>query len=209
MWYRTIYKIFTGSWILASFIVTASTAVADGSVMPAYPDQSMQYVAEQSNPWLLPEKPKGSPDFKKFPNYHSEQNQSDRTGSQTQGHRFVTPEILESLRQQQKQNQMMRDNLQNQQYMPRRPAQSGYGYPSAGARYSYDTPALSPWAGGADTLYRGQSFPWVPNEAIGGISPIPMPSFGDNSLLVEPDNTEEKNKNNVFNPFSFIEDGNF
>jgi len=212
MRYRSIYKIITGGWVLSSFMVMASTALADSNVMQSSSGRSMQFVAEQTNPWLLPEKQEDRTDFKKFPNYQGQQNQSNRADERVQGNRFVTPEILESLNQQQKQNQLMPENSPHQQYKQRQSGQGYYGYPPTGIQYSnpmYDTPAISPWGGGADTLYRGQSFPWVPNEAIGGMSPIPLSSFGDNSSLDDSANTGKQKKNNVCNPFTFIQDENF
>ena len=62
----------------------------------------------------------------------------------------------------------------------------------------YDTPAVSPWGSGLDTLYRGNSFPWVPSEAIGGISPMPMTTFGEGGSSPDSDKAENRKENRVF-----------
>jgi len=191
-------------------MVIASTVIADGDVSQTS-RYSLHLVAEQTNPWLLPEKHDLAPEFKQYDNYPKQQNQAGQTGRQNQGYRFVTPEILESLKQQQRQNQMMPGGSQNQRYMLQQPGQMNYGYPPGGMRYLdpiYDTPAVSPWGSGLDTLYRNESFPWVPNEAIGGIPPISIPSYGKNSSTGVPNDDEKQKENNVFNPFTFIQNGN-
>ena len=208
MLYRIIYKKFTGSWLLSSLMVMASTVVADNNVVQPGADYSMQYVAEAANPWLLPEQQGNRQGFKKFPAYQGQQDHADKTDMQNQGHRFVTPEILESIHQQQKQSQLLRDDSQKPQYRPPQPGSGHYGYPP----YSnplYDTPAISPWGSGSNSLYQGGSLPWVPSEAIGGISPItPMYHYGESGSIVDP-NTEKQKQNNVFNPYTFIRDENF
>lgn len=192
-------------------MVVASTAVADNNIAQPRADYSMQLAAEAVNPWLLPEPQDDRQGFKKFPDYQSQQGNTDKNDRQIQGYRFVTPEILESLRQQQKQNQLLQDKSQNPQYMPRQPGPGYYGYPPYPNPF-YDTPAIAPWGSGSDSLYQGGSLPWVPSEAIGGISPIspmpPMYHYGENSSLVD-SNTEKRKENIVFNPFTFIRDENF
>jgi len=188
-------------------MIIASTVIADSNVSQPS-NHSLYFVAEQSNPWLLPEKQGSEPGYKQLDNYQGQQNQAGQASRQNQGYRFVTPEILESLKQQQIQNQQMPGSLQNQRYMPRQPDQRYNGYPYKGMRYSdpiYDTPAVSPWGSGLDTLYRGESYPWVPNEAIGGIPPIP--SIGENSSSGATNYDEKQKENNVFNPFTFIQNG--
>ena len=142
---------------------------------------------------------------------------------QPQAERFVTPEFLESLKQQQKQHQLIPENQQDHQPVQRQfmqkqpgsglPGQGIYSYPSyhaGSANPLYDVPAVSPWGNGADVLYRGESFPMVPSEAPGGISPMHVPSFGmnnyKNSESGEPIGTD---KYNVFNPFTFLPDGGY
>lgn len=206
MQYRITYKIITGCWVCSSLMLIASTVMADSNVMPTH---SIQLLAEQTNPWLLPEKQEDMPDFKKFPNYHNQKNQESSKNRQGQGARFVTPDIIESLEQQQKKHQLMQDNSQYQQRKKSQSGQEYYGYPPGGMNYLnpvYDTPAVSPWGSGLDTLYRGNSFPWVPSEAIGGISPMPMTSFGEDGSSLDSDNAEKRKENKVFNPYTFIRD---
>ena len=137
---------------------------------------------------------------------------------------FVTPEILESLKQQQQRYQIMPGNQQpmNNRWRPRPQSQQfmqmpngsglngqgAYNYPSYGAGSAnplYDTPAVSPWGDGADVLYRGESFPNVPNEALGGFPPMHVPSFGMNTYKnTGPGEPLEVDENNVFNPFTFL-----
>ena len=102
---------------------------------------------------------------------------------------------------------------------------------------AYDSPAVSPWGQGADVLYRGESlpnslpgsvpsslggqfpgmsqqaYPWVPNEALGGLLPIPVsPTIRDSykredqHVAEEPANkkVEKSNVENIFNPFTFL-----
>jgi len=135
--------------------------------------------------------------------------------------RFVTPEFLESLKQQQQQHQVMPENQQYHQPVPRQfmqmppesglPGQGVYGYPSYGtgsANPLYDTPAVSPWGDGSDVMYRGESFPMVPSEALGGFSPMHVPSFGMNKYKnSESGELFETDEHNVFNPFTFLPDG--
>jgi hypothetical protein len=144
---------------------------------------------------------------------------------QPQNERFVTPEFLESLKRQQQQHQVMPENRQyNQQYnqpVPRRfmqmqpgsglPGQGSYKYPSYGtgsANPLYDTPAVSPWGDGSDVLYRGESFPMVPSEALGGFPPMHVPSYGMNKYQnSESGELFEPEEYKVFNPFTFLPNG--
>ena len=90
------------------------------------------------------------------------------------------------------------------------PGQGTYGYPSYGSgnvNPLYDAPAVSPWGDGADVLYRGESFPLVPSEALGGFPPMHVPSTGMRNF--KNSDSEESGatyQNNVFNPFTFLPD---
>lgn len=142
--------------------------------------------------------------------YQGQQYQDNQTDKQSQGFGFVTPEIIESLKRQQTQHQLMPENQQNQRYMQQQPSQGYYGYQPYGMGYSnpmYNAPAVSPWGSGPGLLYRGQSFPLVPNEAIGGIPPIHVPSIGEESYLGDTNDAEKQKEFNVFNPFTFLQDG--
>ncbi len=245
-----VRRFFTG-WIYSLLMIMATSAVAD--------NENSQYstlrVAEQPNPWALPQtrqsKPGFQPGFQQQPYDYYQQYQSapidaQRPDAQSryrqsrpaqnrdnvrqyrpthqwqpQAERFVTPEFLESLKQQQKQHQVMPENQRYHQPEPRQfrqmqpgsglPGQGAYSYPSYGtgsANPLYDAPAVSPWGDGSDVLYRGESFPMVPSEALGGFPPMHVPSFGmnnyKNSGSGEPIETDEYK---VFNPFTFLSNG--
>jgi len=239
MQYRIIYNHSISGYVFGLLMVVATAAMASGEnyqqpsqyLPPVNVDQngSKQYYDRQvvdgqdNNPWQLPQEPVAAPGFKRLPKYQSQPNQDNRqTGQYQDKHhrtgRFVTPEILESLKRQQMQTQMTPGSMHEYRQMPPQPmmyqpSPGGYGAPSYGMGYPdslYNTPAVSPWGGGLDTLYRGQSFPdtapgsfpWLPNEALGGLPPIHVPSFG------ESDNTDVRNPDNVFNPFNFMPDNN-
>jgi hypothetical protein len=249
MQHRIIYNKISGSGVFSLLMVMVTTVIADSNNSQVLPQTSPRLIAGQSNPWLpdqkqpdlqgsntqqsnpwsVPARPGDHPAMQPLPEYRSQQRQRNQIDRQNQGFRFVTPAILESLKQQQRQTQMMQRNQQSYQPGPRQPVQGSYqrnyqqnyGYPSYGMGYSnplYDVPAVSPWGSRPDILYRGQSFPLVPNEAIGGIPPIHIPSFGGNSYSGEPNsadtnnvdsnNSERRKENNVFNPFTFIPNGN-
>ncbi|MFV2003778.1 MAG: hypothetical protein ACC650_01180 [Gammaproteobacteria bacterium] len=250
-------------WASGLLAVVATTALADGDAshgMPQYlaqnttdqyrPDQYRpgQYRTDQSspspvNPWSLPQQQPGPPESQPRLKYYGQPAPVNPAGGryqEGQGQmgrgqtgRFVTPEILESLKQQQKQYQVMPENQRyrqpaERQYMPTMPVpgipgaglpgsglsgpglpgQWGYGYPLYGTGSTgplYDVPAVSPWGNDADILYRGESFPLVPSEAIGGIPPMPMSSFGlSNEKNSNAGDSIETDENNVFNPFNFL-----
>jgi hypothetical protein len=239
-----IYKIVIGCWMLS--LATSFSVVS---------------AAERSNPWALPQAATEQLDGE----------QSQKTPSTVHSSwRFVTPETLDSLKQQQIQMQLMprrivpvkgnaksanscsvqpeqtsrpnqwppafgvaprSSNMGGQTAMP-----SGMPYGMNMNNPMFDSPAVSPWGNGADVLYRGESFPksfpgslptnwggefpgmssgsvpWVPNEALGGLLPIP-PSQIENDYQREypgerddsGDKTVEKSKiDKVFNPFTFL-----
>ncbi|NOQ88269.1 MAG: hypothetical protein GQ550_05035 [Gammaproteobacteria bacterium] len=195
----------------------------------AVDNENSQYpvlrVAERSNPWALPQTQESRLEFR--PGLQQQQNR-DRARQyqpahqwQPQAERFVTPEFLESLKQQQQQHQVMPDNQQYLQPVPRQymqmqpgsglPGQGAYSYPSYGAGSAnplYDKPAVSPWGDGSDVLYRGESFPMVPSEALGGFPPMHVPSFGMNRYKnSESGELFETDEYKVFNPFTFLPDG--
>jgi len=194
---------------------------------------------------------------------------------------FVTPELLDSLKQQQMQFQSMSSQLIPQMRPSQRrmvssrscteqsqplqvqpnlaavtiapevvnfgraemPSWPNMSSPAGSYRMNdnlvYDTPVVSPWGQGADVLYRGESFPkqvpgalppalggqfpgmvgessWVPNEAVGGLLPMPVSAAGLNEYKInkldEVENvTKRKNSavNNVFNPFTFLPGDNW
>jgi hypothetical protein len=83
-------------------------------------------------------------------------------------------------------------------------------YGTGSANPLFDAPAVSPWGDGADVLYRGQSLPMVPNEAMGGFPPMHVPSFGMNTYKgAEPGGPIGADESDVFNPFTFLPGGGF
>ena len=142
--------------------------------------------------------------FQQTPGAWRPQNKDSQIEKHNRGPRFVTPEILQSLKQQQIQTQLMTKNKQPP-LMPRQQIQH-YGSPSFGMGFTnplYDTPAVSPWNSGSDILYGGESSPFVPKEAIGGLSPIHIPPFAKYNGVYESGNTNILKETNVFNPFNF------
>lgn len=193
-----IYKPFTIGLVCSLMVCITTLVVADSPISP----YSLKLAAEKGNPWALPQTPNRDSDFqKKFrsrgQHYHGMQRQQ-----YNQNFRFVTPEILESLKRQQSQHQMTPENK-----LPLKPQRStrNYSYPSLGMGYTnplYDTPTRSPWSTDSNLLYGDSSFPLVPKEAIGGFSPFQVMPFSEMNDAGETGNT------NIFNPFSFGRYGN-
>lgn len=179
--------------------------------------------AGSANPWALPPSPEKPQNFQRPPQHAEHRYQENQTNIQYPGFRFVTPEILESLKQQQMQTQQVPGsyNYQNRQYrqpqstppqlMSGPPVPGYYGFQSPGMGFAnplYDTPAVSPWGNGTDMLYRGGSFPGVPDAAIGGIPPMNVSPFTGNNENGQAESAGEQYQNKVFNPFTFGSNGN-
>ncbi len=167
-----------------------------------------QLMTENNQRPLMPRQPIQNygypPGFQQTPTTRRPQYQDRQIEKHNRGFRFVTPEMLESLKQQQIQTQLMTENNQRP-LMPRQPIQN-YGYPPSGTGFTnplYDTPAVSPWSSGSDILYGGESSPFAPKEAIGGLSPFHIPPFAKNNGVYESGNTDILKETNVFNPFNF------
>lgn len=222
-------RFFTGG-MYSLLMIMVSPVIADGGGS----QYSVHRVADGSNPWALPEKQESRPGYQQPYEYGRQYQRTPMDGAAQQGQlddsdrqyqpshqwqpqrdRFVTPSFLESLKKQQQQYQVMPENRQRQQgqYNPWQSGsslsgQGAYGWPSYGGgsvNPLYDAPAVSPWGNGADVLYRGESFPMVPGEAIGGLPPMPVPSFGmKNFKNSESEESAETYEDNVFNPFTFL-----
>ena len=179
--------------------------------LPKYRGQQQETATEyQPLPKYRGQQQETATEYQPLPKYRGQQ-QVKPVDKQKRGFGFVTPEILESLKQQQTQNQLMPGNQQYQYTMPPQSTGSYYGSPQNVMRYPnnvYNVPAVTPWGGGSDVLYRGESLPMVPNEAIGGIAPIHVPSTGESSYLGNSNYDENKTDINVFNPFSFLRNEN-
>ena len=193
-----IYKPFTIGFACGLMVCITTLAVADSPISP----YSLQLTAERGNPWAWPQTPKNDSDFQKKPKSWGPHYPGMQRQQYNQDFRFVTPEILESLKQQQSQNQMTPEN--KQPYKPQRSTRN-YSYPSLGMGYTnplYDTPTVSPWSTDSNLLYSGDSFPMAPKEAIGGFSPFQVMPFSDMN------GADESGNSNIFNPFSFGRYGN-
>ena len=192
--------------VFALFLVVSAPVFADDDAN-ASSAASIELVADNSNPWALPDEARSEPEV---PVYKQQFEQ--------ESHGFVTQQELEQLEQQQMQMQQMpgdRRDLRRpipgsgNNYMPQI-----YGYPSYGPSYGmgytnplYHTPSVSPWGSEPGLLYEGQSFPWVPNEAIGGIPPMHVPPYLDDGDIEQTEGVEKQEDSNVFNPFEFGRNG--
>jgi hypothetical protein len=256
---RRIYNNYSLSGVFSLLMMMTVSAMAQNSdsYYTSPPDERLV------NPWLLPQAPIERPlqvpgqapgqtyggysEYQVSPGYDQQdvrrktrgQSQQD-TIWQNPHDQFVTPDILESLKQQQRMYQTMPGNQprmndrrwpQSQPYMnmdmtmngsrqpqaqpfmqmplnSRLPGQGIYSAPSygaGGANPLYDTPAVSPWGNGPDVLYRGESLPMVPSEALGGFPPMHVPSFGMNTYKnTGSDVPVGADESNVFNPFTFL-----
>ncbi len=201
MQYGVINNKFTRLGVLVFSMTVTVTANAANNVPSA---NQKQYYLAQNNPWQVPRPPENEVDFQRLPKYRSQQYQGDQSGYYSQGQRFVTPEILESLKQQQIQNQLLYRPYWPQRQQPMQQNNNmDYAAPSYGGGYAdplYDTPAVSPWSNGADMLYRGQSMPWVPDAAIGGIPPVHITPLDNTNGFTVPG---DPMGGSVFNPFNF------
>ncbi len=209
--------------LMFSLLATvAVSTMAGGNARQPLSPYSLLLAGGSSNPWALPQAPEEAPSFRRSPQYSNRRYQEDQTDIQYPGFRFVTPEILESLKQQQMQMQQTprrypyrqyraQPSPPQQQLMSEPPVQDYYGFPSTGMGSSnplYDTPAVSPWGNGPDVMYRGESFPWVPDAAIGGFPPMNVQPFTENTETRETESGRRREQNNVFNPFTFGPNGN-
>jgi len=220
MQYRMINK-FTLSLVFGLLITMTVSVTAGSYIQPPLPHHSLQLAAGSTNPWALPQVPEKPANFQRPPQQPNYRYQQEQSGVEYRGFRFVTPQILESLKQQQMQTQQVPGNYPNYQYRPQQstppqlmseqPVPGYYGFPSTGMGQSnplYDMPAVSPWGNGPDMLYRGESLPWVPDAAIGGIPPMNILPFAGNNGAGEAETGRSQNQNKVFNPFSFGRNGN-
>lgn len=225
MQYRMIYKKLAVSLVSSLLATMAVSVSAESNTRQQFSQRSLLLAGRSTNPWALPPAPERAPNFQRPPQYRNQQYQpyqDDQTDVQYPGFRFVTPEILESLKQTQMRTQQTPDRyLKRRSYRPQQtvpsqlmleqPVPGYYGFPSTTMGVPnplYDAPAVSPWGNGPDVLYRGESFPWIPDAAIGGIPPMNIEPFTENN---ETDNAESANKqyqNNAFNPFTFGSNGN-
>ena len=176
-------------------VMFATIVIADSPVSPY--SQQLAAVRGNTSIWAVPQTPDNTSSFQQRYQFQGQQYQGRQRQQTNQNFRFVTPEILESLKQQQTQNQLTPENKQ-----PLKPQQSiqNYNYPALAMGLTnplYDTPAVSPWSSGSDNLYGGESFPLDSKEAIGRFSPFQIMPFGGMNGIGESGNTKG------FNPFNF------
>jgi len=201
----------TANLMIALPLLVVSTIAAGNSFQPIH-SYSNQLAGTPGNPWALPPEPRQQPEFKSptQDRYYSPPNGSDvyteRVRPEAAG-RYVTPEILQSLKQQQSQQQGML-GIVPELMPPRRvpytnynrrlpqqynnsqllPGYSGgvqnFGMPSQSGMGSsnplFDVPSVSPWSNAPDVLYRGEDMPWLPDAALDGMPPIPISPYMDN-----------------------------
>jgi len=218
MKHRLNFSRVTGVLVVSSLMVISPTVAADGYYSQQYPQDSQQGSNRQPehrrvNPWQLPLKKEKDAEFRVHPDNQAPQyNESQQPQNnqqldqqldqQKQGFRFVTPEILESLKQQQSEYQKMPGNKKNPQYRLPQPWQGGYGYSPYGTGYPdplLGTPGFSPWGG---------VYPWAPYGGIGGITTVPVPTFEGNSNSDDSNNPDNQEIYDVFDPFTLLPNGN-
>jgi len=195
--------------MLSLLLASSVPVIADTGAGQMSSHLLAQYLGKSPNPWAVEERTEPPVDAQRLFRYQDSPQDNYQTYSRVQRDRFVTPEILQSLKQQQSHYQLAPSMGSSRQMMHVRPRQRqyimpSYTTPSYGMNYSapiYDAPAVSPWANSPDMIYQGQSFPLVPNEAIGGLPPMPL--YGDDSIGGMY-GSDVQNGNNVFNPFTFI-----
>ena len=156
------YKLFAVIWAFSLLMIISLTAISAG-----YNNQySLQLTGGQSNPWALPQATESYPGFqqpqKEYQNQQYQQYQGQGRSHQNrayQADRFVTPELLESLKQQQTQMQLMPDDRRILQFSPEQlklkqpesslPGSGSFAYPSYGMDYMnplYNIPSVTPWS---------------------------------------------------------------
>ncbi|MDT8283365.1 MAG: hypothetical protein RQ982_11250 [Gammaproteobacteria bacterium] len=228
---RIIDNKVTTNLLVGLLLAVTSVAFADDSIRKGQTYEVM-LAENQSNPWALPSvSDEQQPEFNhpapdlyyqypdnektttdKFRSYNSRPNHNSRPNQfrPGMGSRFVTPEILESLKQQQTRQQEVRphspDYYKNTRRYNSNP-QSNLGYVNP----LYDVPAVSPWGNGLGLLYRGTDLPWMPDAALDGIPPIPVSPYVENETgqyknqTTEPvENASEPKQDTLFNPFTFV-----
>jgi len=135
--------------------------------------------------------------------------------------RYVTQDVIDLLNRQEAHHYSRLNNEEEQYYRnPQAPSPRGrynqysQGY-SASPSYgmgsvnpAYDVPTVSPWGETPDVMSGGEEFPWMPNEAIGGVPPIYVPPFVGDSRPDNVDGSSGGMGNEVFNPFTFLQNEN-
>jgi hypothetical protein len=187
--FRIINNKLAASCVFTLLLVITTAVPADSGYSSQLPQYSSQVAAGSSysrNRWAPPEKPEATVGFMRFPGYSQKPYQQRNKDIDRQykdksftGGRFVTPQILERLKQQQTRNQQVPRYQRNERYLPSSPTsesnksliQGTDDYPSCdvgNVNSLYDISTVSPWGSGPDVIYRGESFPDTYSNSIPG-----------------------------------------
>lgn len=199
MRYRNLIKNVTGGWMFSLLLAFATTAFAEDKVISQrLPDHAFRLIGGGTNPWALPEVDEKS-------KYYLFRGRSE-PAREHQGSRFVTPEILESLKQQQMLYQQSPGGEQNlrpgpyqpgpYQSVPRRtlPDHSMPGqFMPAPPGYGLSVPGSSMYAPPTSNMLdqRGYGLPSDgmsysnPMLDVPSVSPWGSPSWGNTSDLLQ------------------------
>ncbi len=146
MQYYVICKKVALGCLFSLCMLIALTAIADSNTYR----HSLPATGGQYNPWVIPQVPENSTGSQQALKFENQPGQY-----QQQRDRFVTEEFLESLKQQQSQHQVMRENGRYPQFpprqlMPQRPEPGSLACPSYGMDSVntplYETPVVTPWS---------------------------------------------------------------
>jgi hypothetical protein len=176
-----------------------------GNQLPYYEPQydSRRYV-----------RPDATSQFQQAPAHQTWQQPRQADASQD---RYVTPEIIDQLNHQEAQHYARLRGERERQFVPSPHLPSygggsaqGYSAPPAYGMGSinpaYDVPAVSPWGETPDVLNRGEQFPWMPNEAVGGVPPIHVSPYANKNQSHGVDESANNTEKKVFNPYTFLQD---
>ncbi len=211
MQYPIIHKIITRNMVTGLLMVVAVVMTTNSFASKLFHQYSVRQVAEQANPWALPQasggfmKPQQPPPYRWQSKAQHKQQDGNRFNSQRMG-QFVTPGYLESLRQQQMHMQAvprMQAAPQMRQHRPlmhkRLPATKGFlpqqmwllppehrssGFPAQGmgnVNPLYNVPAVSPWANSSSLIHRGDPTPDTLSGGFSELSPW-MPKMPNEAL---------------------------
>lgn len=161
-------------------------------------------------------RPDATSEFQQVPEHRTRQQPWQVDTSQD---RYVTPEIIDKLNRQEAQHYARQHSGGYGQFVPTPHSPSydegrarGHSAPPAygvgSMNPAFDVPAVSPWGGMPDVLNSGEQFPWMPNEAVGGVPPIHVSPYANKNDFDERGNSATPSENKVFNPYTFLENEN-
>jgi hypothetical protein len=159
-------------------------------------------------------RPDATSEFQQVPEHRTRQQPWQVDTSQD---RYVTPEIIDKLNRQEAQHYARQHSGRYGQFVPTSPSYDesrarGHSAPPAygvgSLNPAFDVPAVSPWGGMPDVLNSGEQFPWMPNEAVGGVPPIHVSPYTNKNDFDERGNSATPSENKVFNPYTFLQNEN-